>query len=213
MTGSALCSGRKTKQKGRNDMQNQTVLPAGYVRLMELNLQRDRRLMLLVNGLSLLIAAALAAAAHPFIPIGALFDLSSGMAAYVLRFIALLAAMVAYMLLHEFVHGVFMRHFSGVRPHYGFTGLYAYAGSSAYFNKRSYIVIALAPVVLLGVLLAAICLLVPRTWFWVAYAVEIINLSGAAGDYYVTCRLCRLPDDILVQDAGVSMTVYVRTDE
>lgn len=49
MTGSALCSGRKTKQKGRNDMQNQTVLPAGYVRLMELNLQRDRRLMLLVN--------------------------------------------------------------------------------------------------------------------------------------------------------------------
>ena len=56
-------------------MQNQTVLPAGYVRLMELNLQRDRRLMLLVNGLSLLIAAALAAAAHPFVPIGALFDL------------------------------------------------------------------------------------------------------------------------------------------
>ena len=170
MIGSALYSGRKTKQKGRNDMQNQTVLPAGYVRLMELNLQRDRRLMLLVNGLSLLIAAALAAAAHPFVPIGALFDLSSGMAAYVLRFIALLAAMVAYMLLHEFVHGVFMRHFSGVRPHYGFTGLYA-------------------------------------------YAVEIINLSGAAGDYYVTCRFCRLPADILVQDAGVSMTVYARTDE
>lgn len=193
-------------------MNNQTVLPEGYATLLEVDLQKNRRLMLLVNGLSLFIAAVLVAAVCPFVPIASLFDLSAGLGPYALRFGVLLATMIAYLFLHELIHGLFMRRLSGVRPRYGFTGLYAYASSSAYFNKKSYIVIALAPVVLLGVVLAATCLLVPPAWFWVVYAVQIINLSGAAGDYYVVWRFCRLPADILVQDAGVSMTVYAQAN-
>ena len=53
------------------------------------------------------------------------------------------------MILHEIIHGGFMKAFSGLKPRYGFTGLYAYAGSDALFNRRQYLIIAFAPVVIL----------------------------------------------------------------
>ena len=40
------------------------------------------------------------------------------------------------------------------------------------------------------------------------WILQIANVSGAAGDVYVTLRLLRLPRDLLVRDTGVAMTVY-----
>ena len=70
--------------------------------------------------------------------------------------------MVLYIFLHEFVHGIFIKRYSGKKADYGFTGMYAYAGSKPYFNKKSYLVIALAPVVLWGIVLTALLLIVPK---------------------------------------------------
>lgn len=44
---------------------------------------------------------------------------------------------LAYLVLHELVHGVLIWFFSGRMAHFGFSGLYAYAGSEAYFKKSS----------------------------------------------------------------------------
>ena len=40
---------------------------------------------------------------------------------------------------------------------------------------------------------------------------QIGNLSGAAGDLFVTVKFAGMPKDILVQDSGVSMAVYSRS--
>ena len=61
-----------------------------------------------------------------------------------------------------------------------------------------------------GIVLAVVNLLVPVEWFWVIYFGQITNLSGAAGDLFVTIRFSRLPKDILVQDYGVGMKVFSR---
>jgi hypothetical protein len=66
-------------------------------------------------------------------------------------------------------------------------------------------------VVLFGILLGAVCAWVPASWFWVPYALQIFNLSGAAGDLFVTFRFSRMPKDILIKDSGVGMTVYAKT--
>ena len=194
-------------------MTTRPEVPEDYRELFSIDLQKDKKLMLLVNLLALAIAAVLFVAGLLAVPIFALFDLASGLGAYILRFAALVVGMIAYIFLHELVHGVFMRHFSGRKPHYGFTGMYAYAGSDACFDRRSYIVIALAPVVIWGLVLAVLAPLVPRSWFWVVYLIQVINLSGAAGDFYVTARFSRLPPDILVRDTGVNMTVFGPEDE
>lgn len=188
-------------------------LPDGYREIYAVDLQKDKKLSWLVNGLAILIGVLLAVPMHFVVPIDTLFDMSQGMDAYFLRFGVLLAASVAYMVLHELVHGVAMKLCGTKRVKYGFTGLYAFAGSEDYYDKSAYIFIALAPVVLWGIVLLVLQFFVPTSWFWVVYFVQMSNLSGAAGDYYVTARFSRLPKDILVRDSGVSMCVYSCAEE
>lgn len=184
------------------------TLPEGYEEKFHIDLQKDKKLALIVNGLAIVIGLVFLVPALFVVPITTLFDMSEGLGAYALRFIGIILGSVVYIILHEAVHGVVMYYYSRKKPRFGFTGMYAYAGSDVYFDKVSYLVIALAPVVLWGVVLAVLCPLVPVDWFWVVYFIQLMNLSGAAGDIYVTWRFSKLPRDILVRDTGVAMTVY-----
>ena len=187
-----------------------TQLPDGYTEIYAIDLQKDKRMALLVNGIALLLAALLMVPMHFAVPISTLFDMGEGLGPYTVRFVVLLVLMVAYLVLHELVHGVAMKLCGTKKVKYGFTGLYAFAGSEDYYDKKSYLFIALAPVVLWGVVLAAVNPFVSTEWFWVVYLIQVSNLSGAAGDLFVTVRFSRLPKDILVKDSGVGMTVYSR---
>ena len=185
-------------------------LPVGYLPLFSIDLQKDTKLSLFVNTLAVVIAALLAIPMHYVVPISALFDMSKGLGPYALRFAVLIILMIVYMVLHELVHGVAMKICGTGKVKYGFTGLYAFACSDDYYDKRSYFFIALAPVVFWGIVLAILTPIVSTQWFWVVYFIQISNLSGAAGDLYVTVRFSRLPKDILIKDCGVGMTVYAQ---
>ncbi len=184
------------------------TLPDGYREIFSVDLAKDTKMMLGLNLAALVVAVLMAVPAALSVPIAALFDFSNGLLAYCLRFVALIAGMFGYIILHELVHGVTMKWFGCQKVNYGFTLVYAYAGCDDYFCKKHYITIALAPVVFWGIVLAILCLLVPESWFWVVYIIQICNISGAAGDAYVTWKFSRMPADILVRDTGVSMTVY-----
>lgn len=183
-------------------------LPEHYKEIYSIDLQKDKKMSVLVNLLALVIAAILVVPMHFAVPISTLFGVESGMQGYWIRYGAMLALMVLYMILHELVHGIAMKLCGTKKVKYGFTGMYAFAGSKDYYDKKSYIFIALAPVVLWGIVLAVINPFVPVEWFWVVYLIQVINLSGAAGDLFVTVKFSRLPKDILVQDYGVGMKVY-----
>lgn len=191
-----------------NAMKAVEHLPEGYREIYAIDLQKDKKMALLVNCLVLLIAALLIVPAHFYIPITSLFSMESGYGAYMLRFGVLLVLMVVYMVLHELVHGAAMKLCGTKKIKYGFTRMYAFAGSNDYYAKKPYIFIALAPVVLWGVVIALVNPFVSAYWFWVVYLLQVINLSGAAGDLFVTVKFSRLPKDILVKDHGVGMTVY-----
>ena len=119
---------------------------------------------------------------------------------------------LAYMLLHEAVHGVCIWAYVRRWPHFGFGGGYIWTGlKDAYFDKRSYLVIALSPVVVWGVVLLALGLALPA-WFPAICFVQSINLGGAAGDYYVAHALRSLPDETLCNDTGVAMRFYVKEE-
>ena len=183
---------------------NHSILPAGYRRIGGVDLMQDRRAALLVNLGALAIALILFLLGLVLRP----FKLFSDEIPLLLQLLLFLFGLVFYMVLHELTHGVLMRHYSGLRPRYGFNGVYAYAGSDAYFDRRSYRVIALAPVVWLGLLLLFLCCAAPPSFFWPCYLIQITNLSGAAGDLYVCLLLRKLPDDLLVQDSGVAMQFF-----
>lgn len=183
-------------------------LPEGYKEIYAIDLQKNKRIALLVNLLAIVIAVLLAVPMHFVVPFFSMLSIENGMQNYMLRFGAFLVFMVLYMILHEFVHGIAMKLCGTKKVKYGFTGMYAFAGSKDFYDKKAYIFIALAPVVFWGIVLAIVNLFVPVEWFWVVYLIQIINVSGAAGDLFVTVKFSRLPRDILIQDYGVGMTVF-----
>ena len=134
--------------------------------------------MLLVNGIAVLIGVSMALLAHFCVaPISALFDFSDGIGAYFLRFSVLAVCSLLYIILHEAVHGAAMKLCGTKRIKYGFTGMYAFAGSDDYYPLLPYLFIALAPVLLFGVIFAVICAFAGGAWFWVVYVLQIINIS------------------------------------
>lgn len=189
-------------------MKAQNSLPAGYREVCRIDLQKDKKLALLVNGAALLIGVVMVVPMHFHISIATLFDLSEGFVPYLLRLLCMLLGLTLYIILHELVHAAAMRLSGTQKVNFGFTGLYAFAGSADYYDRPHYILIALAPIVVWGVVLGLLCALVPPAWFWVVYIIQVTNISGAAGDLYITYRMAKLPPDLLVQDSGVRMTVY-----
>ncbi len=185
-----------------------TSLPENYGLIKTVDLQKNKKLALLVNSIAVLIVAAMVIPMLFYIPISTLFSMDQGFGMYCIRFAALILSAVVYLVLHELVHGITMKICGTKKVKYGFTGLYAFAGSEDYYDKKSYIAIALAPIIVWGIVLTAINCFVPYDWFWVVYFIQIMNISGAAGDLYVTYKFSRLPADILVRDNGVSMEIY-----
>lgn len=183
-------------------------LPAGYEKIYSVDLQKNKKIAVGINVLAVLIAVIMVVPMLFYVPIATLFDMERGLLPYFLRFAVLIVGMILYMILHELVHGIAMKCCGTQKVQYGFTGLYAFAGSSDYYDKRSYITIALAPVIVFAVIFAAVNMIVPTQWFWVIYILQVVNISGAAGDAFVTAKFSKMPKDILVHDTGVGMTVY-----
>lgn len=189
-------------------MKTVAVLPDGYTEYYSVDLQKDKRTAVFVNLFAAVIAIIMAFSMRFYIPFATLFSMESGLGAYIVRLLSLIVLTVLYTVLHEAVHGVAMKLCGTEKVKYGFTGLYAFAGSDDYYGKKAYIFIAMAPVVFWGAVLAVINVFVPEEWFWVIYFIQIINVSGAAGDIFVTVKFSRFPKDILIKDSGVGMTVY-----
>lgn len=184
-------------------------LPEGYRECLRIDLQQDKKTALLVNVLGGVVMLVLLVLGHLMVSIRAFLSMEEGIGMYFLRLFVMLGGMIAYLVLHELTHAAAMKAYGAGKLRFGFTGLYAFAGSEGdYFGKRAYRVIALAPLVVWTVLLGLGLLFVPQSWFWVLWFIQISNIAGAAGDVYVTCRLLPLPENILVRDTGVNMSVY-----
>lgn len=186
-----------------------TTLPEGYQETFRVDLKKNKKQMILVSVISLILIIVM------LIPLPSRYfinqiaeSLKDG--SYLYKCLVLLIGSVVYIILHELVHGVFMKKFSGVKPHYGFNIMYAFAGCDAYFTKVPYLIITLSPIVLLGIVLLVLNFLVPVNWGFVVYFIQMFNVSGAAGDLYVTTVLSRKPADILMFDTGLTMTAFTK---
>lgn len=187
-------------------MKSYPTLPQGYVPFASIDLLHNKKQFWIVNGLS--IALCVLMLIPPFLWGYSLFFGGDGsLSASFLRMGAALVGLLAYIALHELTHGVVMKA-CGASVRYGYKVVYAYAGSDAYFTRPAYVAIALAPVVLWGIVFAVLTACLPEHWFWVGWLWQLMNVSGAAGDFYCSIRILRAPRDTLVQDIGTAMTFY-----
>ena len=194
-----------------NDLHAKEKLPAGYVRSEKMDLIKNKKQMIFVNALAAVLAVALILLGIAIQPEGASAALiiKQNPLAFALKCLVASVGCFAYIVAHEAVHGIFMWHYSRIKPRFGVAFTYAYAGSDCFFARTPYLVIALAPAATWFVAFGAITALVPADWFWVVWFLQIMNISGAAGDFYVFARILRMPQTVLVQDTGTAMTVYL----
>lgn len=191
-------------------------LPSDYVEIRRINLQKDKKLAILLNALAFVIAILMIIVGLIFVPFS-MYDYygvtANSLERIMLKPLLLTVAMFFYFILHEVIHGIFMKIFSGVKARLGFTGIYGYAASDAYFGKSSYLVITLAPVVILGLILLSLNICFSSQWFWFFYLLQIFNVSGATGDLYVTLIMSKMSKDVLTRDTGISMSIYSKSGE
>lgn len=183
-------------------------LPAGYDLYEILDMAADRAVFKRIAWCSLVVTAAMIVCGLLAVSPSALFAM--GWLRVLLAVGLTVVGMVVYVFAHEWVHGVFIRIFTGEPAQFGFlagSGM-AYAKSSWFFSRPAYITVALAPVIVWGVVLALLMGDVPAGYFWCLYAIQIFNISGAVGDLYVTWLVMRMPRDILIFDEGVSMKFF-----
>lgn len=186
------------------------ALPDGYSEVLQVNMQKDKKTALVINISGIVIAVLMFIAGQMIVPFKEIRR-NESLSGILLQLAVLCFGYLAYIVLHELTHAAVMKAVGGRKVQFGFTGLYAYAGSKEdYFDKISYRCIALAPLLFWGLILIVLQIMTPRSWFWVIWFLQIGNASGAAGDVYITIKLWNMPASILVRDTGVDMTVYDR---
>ncbi len=188
------------------------ILPDGYGEIKSISFTKDKKLYKRINAAAIAAAVFLVMIMRIFVPFDVFTPSSYGEVKEIfIKCGVLFVSALAYVILHEAVHGVFIRIISGKWGKFGFNSSFAYASSEALFGRYEYITIALAPIVIWGIVLGVVNMIVPMGWFWVIYVVQIINLSGAVGDIYVTYTVMKLPKESLFKDDGLDITVYAKT--
>lgn len=181
-------------------------LPEGYTLHRTVDLAQNRRLFLLVNGACLLIMILLELPLFVGGVSFSSFDISPfGM----LTFLAAIAASLA---VHELIHGLFFYIFSREKITYGLTLSYAYAGNpNYYFGRNSYLIIGLAPAVLLNAVLLLGVAFTSGGLSMIFYQLFVVHFAGCVGDFYISALLLlKYPVDTLIRDSGVSMEFYTQ---
>ena len=126
-----------------------------------------------------------------------------------LKLTGIILIVVLVMVLHESVHGFFFWLFSKHKPTFGIKLGYAYAAMPGwYFQRNQYLIIGLAPFVILNVLGIIFLALVPVGWLWVVLGSLLMNSSGAVGDLAVVFWLIRKPSASLAMDKADSIELY-----
>ena len=121
------------------------------------------------------------------------------------------ALVIGTFVLHELIHGAFMSKYGG-KPSYGagiayFILPYFYATSKTVFPRNQYIVIAIAPLVVISLVVIGIMAAFPSIAHWM-FIPFIMNASGAVGDMWVTRNVLRYPKHVILEDRKTGLIIY-----
>lgn len=137
--------------------------------------------------------------------VGFNFDFTSG------TILISVALFIGTVVLHELIHGVLMSIYGG-KPRYGagiayFILPYFYATTKTVFLRNQFIVIAIAPLVLISLVGIGLMAAFPSIAHWI-FIPFVINGSGAVGDLWVTRNILRYPKHVLLEDQKTGLMIY-----
>ncbi len=123
-----------------------------------------------------------------------------------------LGVMIAYIILHELVHGLAYKILTGQKLTFGLTLTVAYCGvPDIYVYRKAGLIAVLAPFVTFIPVFLALAFLIPSPWLKVIFIYMLgMHVGGCSGDLYVTgLLLFKLKNPkTLMRDTGPTQTFY-----
>lgn len=124
----------------------------------------------------------------------------------------LIAIFVLIVVIHEGLHGLAIR-WAGHKPRFGMIlskGAFYATADGAYFWRNDFVVIALAPIVVMTLMGMLLVWLLPDTaGYYVALGV-VLNAANAIGDLWMTVVVLHFPASVLVQDEADSIRIFAK---
>ena len=176
-------------------------------KLYSFDAQKDIKLRRNISVASILTALVMLVIGLFIVPIRSLYDVPR-LGAFLWRAAIIVLGMAACLAIHEEIHIITMKRMTGKSAEAGFENAYPYIGSRESFDKRSYLVISLAPIVIIGAVLLALLFIVPKSWFWVVYIIFMMHVSGSVGDFYCAYKIITEKNSIRIKDEGKSVEIW-----
>ncbi len=127
------------------------------------------------------------------------------------RLLAVALVLVITYTLHEWIHGLAIR-WMGHKPRYGIRldmGVMYATTDNAYFPRNAFLVIALAPLVVMTALGMTLMFFVSDALAYYIGLIVVLNASGAVGDLWMSWVVMRYPSYALVRDEADRIRIYM----
>lgn len=119
----------------------------------------------------------------------------------------IILSIIGFILVHELIHIFFMTVFAKGKIKVKVKFPTIAVGSDAYFNKCQYIIIALAPVFILGILTSIAYFLFSYKFLFTILL--IFNFASASGDYLLTFYALKQKKNSFFVDTAKETLIYI----
>lgn len=121
-------------------------------------------------------------------------------------------ACFGYLIVHECIHILVMKLFSKEPIRCKFHFPTVAVGCDTLFGKTQFVIIAAAPVILLGGVISAFFFCLPQSCFLLISVLLTMNFAGASGDYVLIFIALKAPGNALFQDNSEITRIIKRND-
>ncbi|MBN1318470.1 MAG: DUF3267 domain-containing protein [Anaerolineales bacterium] len=185
------------------------TLPIEYEQSGVLDLTKDKRLMIGVNLLSIVVLFISESLFSRLAMILRRIDSSITIYRGLTPFLGFILVVILAIVVHEIIHGFSFWLFTGGKPKFGFKGLYAYAAAPDwYLPRREYVFTALAPLVLITLVGVLMIPVVSDRLLPFLLILVVINFAGSVGDATIVLWILRKPDMVYINDFGDGVIVF-----
>ena len=185
------------------------TLPEDYHLLKTINLKEDKLTLIGIAATAILIGWVMIEIMDSFVPLKTYFEPCQNTTEHILAYVFLLMGAFICIVLHKLTKGLSMKRHGASKVFFHFNGI----GCREYIGKKPYTFIALAPLVIWGIIFLLLILIIKGQYFWLVYFIQVVNVAGSMGDIYAALVLRKCSDDTLVEDKGTIIHFYSKTED
>jgi hypothetical protein len=187
-----------------------SALPKDYQEAFSVDLLKDKKMLLMINLLSLLMLLPVALVYYLIIKYTDKVLIIEGTITELWKYIVFIISMVLYIIIHELIHAVFFKLATKEKVKFRFHGIMASASvPGIYFYKKPYLIVGLAPAVIMSIVLIIPGFFLDGIDLLLLTMIFAVHFSGCVGDFYISLKLLKYPRETLIEDTGTGMKFYI----